>query len=102
MKRRISLTTRISATSTSCSWPRIASRSSLTPVSSRTAPKTRNTQSKRDSAAAPRAMKMPRSTSAPMMPYSSTRCLSTSGTAKAARSSMKTNRLSTLNVFSTR
>ena len=51
---------------------------------------------------APRAMKMPRSTSAPATPMSSTRCCSSRGTAKAVSSRRKTNRLSTESDFSTR
>ncbi len=65
---RASRTTRIREMSTSCSWPRSASRRIFTPVATSTSPKTRKTQSKAASAAAPRAMKMPRSTSAPTMP----------------------------------
>ncbi len=69
MNRRSSRTERICETSFSAwSSPVTASLSSLTPVTSRTAPKTRKTQSNAERAAAPSAMKMPRSTSAPMMP----------------------------------
>ncbi|GIH87643.1 hypothetical protein Pro02_60510 [Planobispora rosea] len=66
-----------------------------------TAPKSRNAQVPLCSAAAPSAMKTARSTSAPMMPYSRTRWASADGTAKAASSSMNTNRLSTDKDFST-
>jgi hypothetical protein len=88
-------------TSTCCSSPFSASLSTLPAVTIRTAPNSRNAHVPLCSAAAPSAMKITRSTSAPMMPYSSTRWVSSFGTAKAVSSSMNTNRLSTDNDFST-
>ena len=69
MNRRSSRTERIVSTSTSCSWPERASRSIFDRGDDQDdAPKSRKAQSKVASAAAPRAMKTPRSTSAPTMP----------------------------------
>ncbi len=70
-------------------------------VTMRMPPNSRNAQVPLCSTAAPSAMKIARSTSAPTMPYSSTRWASAGGTAKADSSSMNTNRLSTDSDFST-
>lgn len=79
----------------------IVSLTILMAVNRRMAPKITKVQETVWTAAAPIAMKTPRSTRAPAMPYSSTRWVRATGTAKAAMSSMNTKRLSTDKDFST-
>lgn len=69
-------------------------------VQMRNAPKMKKTHVKVAMAAAPTAMKMPRSTSAITMPAISTVCCACFGTANRVRITMNTNRLSTLRLFS--